>query len=65
MVKLTFRAPYVCLMYVQELGADEVIDYTREAFHEVLKANPVDVVIDPIGGEPPCTYIESKQSCPV
>ncbi len=27
-----------------------MIEYTSQAFDEVLKANPVDVVIDPIGG---------------
>ena len=35
----------------QELGADEVIDYTSQRFEDVLKSNPVDVVIDPMGGE--------------
>lgn len=36
--------------FLQELGADEVIDYTSQRFEDVLKSNPVDVVIDPIGG---------------
>ena len=35
---------------MQELGADEVIDYTQEIFEEVLRGNPVDVVVDTIGG---------------
>ncbi len=36
---------------LQELGADEVIDYTAQRFEDVLKSNPVDAVIDPVGGE--------------
>ena len=35
---------------VQELGADEAIDYTSSRFEEVLKSHPVDVVIDPMAG---------------
>lgn len=37
---------------LQELGADEVNDYTEEAFDDVLNSNPVDVVIDPLAGDP-------------
>ena len=36
---------------LQELGADEVIDYTTQRFEDALKSNPVDAVIDPVGGE--------------
>jgi len=35
--------------FVRALGADEVIDYTREDF--TRKAGNVDVVLDPIGGD--------------
>ncbi|MEU2281649.1 NADP-dependent oxidoreductase [Streptomyces sp. NPDC013178] len=35
--------------FLRRLGADEVIDYTTEAFEEAT--GPVDVVIDPIGGD--------------
>jgi NADPH:quinone reductase-like Zn-dependent oxidoreductase len=35
--------------FLRELGASEVIDYTRERFEE--KAQDVDVVLDTIGGE--------------
>ena len=35
---------------MQELGADEAIDYTSSRFEEVLKSHPVDVVIDPMAG---------------
>ena len=35
--------------FLRELGADEVIDYTRDAFEDVV--SPVDAVIDLIGGE--------------
>ncbi|BDA46350.1 Reticulon-4-interacting protein 1, mitochondrial [Coccomyxa sp. Obi] len=34
----------------QELGADEAIDYTTQRFDEVLKSDPVDVVIDCMAG---------------
>ena len=33
-----------------QLGADEVIDYTKAKFDEVLKGAPVDAVIDLVGG---------------
>ena len=39
---------------VQELGADEAIDYTASRFDEVLKSHPVDVVIDPMAGAATC-----------
>ena len=35
--------------YVQELGADQVIDYTTTRFEEV--AHDVDVVLEPLGGD--------------
>ncbi len=35
--------------FVRELGADQVIDYGREDFAEVVK--DIDVALDPIGGE--------------
>lgn len=35
--------------FLQELGADEVIDYTTTRFEEVV--SPVDVVFDTVGGE--------------
>jgi NADPH:quinone reductase-like Zn-dependent oxidoreductase len=35
--------------YVRSLGADQVIDYTREEFTNVLE--PVDMVLDILGGE--------------
>ncbi len=37
------------LSYVQELGADQVIDYTTTHFEEV--AHDVDVVLEPLGGD--------------
>ena len=39
-----------CLCGVQELGADEVIDYTHQTVDQVFQANPFDAVIDQIGG---------------
>ncbi len=38
---------------LQELGADEAIDYTTQHFDEVLKSNAVDAVIDCMGGDQP------------
>ncbi|MFJ8041456.1 NADP-dependent oxidoreductase [Kitasatospora sp. NPDC096147] len=35
--------------FVRSLGADQVVDYTVEDFEKVLE--PVDVVVDPVGGE--------------
>ncbi|MFK4084736.1 NADP-dependent oxidoreductase [Kribbella sp. NPDC020789] len=37
--------------FVRALGADQVIDYRTQDFADVLKAEPVDVVFDPIAGE--------------
>ena len=41
---------------LQELGADEVIDYYTHKFEDVLKGRPVDVVIDSIGGVLPSSF---------
>ncbi len=35
---------------LQELGADEVLNYKEEDFAEKYKDKPFDLVIDPIGG---------------
>ncbi|KAK9804788.1 hypothetical protein WJX72_005595 [[Myrmecia] bisecta] len=35
----------------QDLGADQVIDYTKEDFKEVLKDAKVDMVLDMLGGK--------------
>lgn len=37
--------------YVQELGADVVIDHQRDSLQESMAAKEFDVVLDPIGGE--------------
>lgn len=41
--------------FAQQIGADEVVDYTRESLRDRLKAltggRGVDVVVDPVGGE--------------
>jgi len=36
---------------LQELGADEVIDYRQQSVDQVFKDNPFDAVVDQIGGE--------------
>ncbi|CAK0787537.1 hypothetical protein CVIRNUC_010757 [Coccomyxa viridis] len=36
---------------MQELGADETVDYTKEDFAQKYKDQPFDVIVDPIGGE--------------
>ena len=38
-------------LFVQGLGADEVVDYSTEDFSEKYKAQPFDAVLDVIGGE--------------
>lgn len=48
--RLLSAACTVNRMIVQELGADEAIDYTSTRFEEVLKSHPVDAVIDPMAG---------------
>ena len=35
---------------VQDLGADEVVDYTKQSVDQLYKNNPFDAVIDQIGG---------------
>ncbi|KAK9906497.1 hypothetical protein WJX75_002925 [Coccomyxa subellipsoidea] len=47
---ITTAGPRNLDFVTKELGADEVIDYTSQRFEDVLKSNPVDVVIDPMGG---------------
>ncbi len=37
------------LDFVKSLGADQVIDYTRAAFEDVVKE--VDLVVDSVGGD--------------
>ena len=39
------------MRHLQELGADEVVDYTKQTVDQVFKNNPFDAVIDQIGGE--------------
>jgi len=36
--------------FVKSLGADEVIDYTKEKWHEVLKGQKLDCILDCVGG---------------
>ncbi|PSC73703.1 NADPH:quinone reductase isoform B [Micractinium conductrix] len=36
---------------VEELGADQVIDYKQQRFEQVLRGSPVDAVIDAVGGD--------------
>ena len=36
---------------LQELGADEVIDYRQQSVDQVFKDNPFDAVVDQIGGK--------------
>ena len=35
---------------MQELGADEVVDYQTEDFAEKYKDKPFDLILDPVGG---------------
>ena len=35
----------------QEMGADEVVDYTQQTVDQVFKTNPFDAVVDVVGGE--------------
>ncbi len=38
--------------FLEERGYDQLIDYTQEDFHEVLKeAEGLDLILDPVGGE--------------
>ncbi|EIE23993.1 alcohol dehydrogenase [Coccomyxa subellipsoidea C-169] len=47
---ITTAGPRNLEFVTKELGADEVIEYTTQRFEDVLKSNPVDAVIDPVGG---------------
>jgi hypothetical protein len=38
------------VVHVQELGADEAVDYTEQKFDEVYRDKPFDGVIDAMGG---------------
>lgn len=46
---------------LQDLGADEVINYKEEDFAEKYKDQPFDMVIDPIGGA--LSSLLLQQSC--
>lgn len=35
----------------QEIGADELVDYTQQTVDQVFKTNPFDAVVDVVGGE--------------
>ena len=37
---------------VQDLGADEVVDYKNVRFEDRYRSSPFDVVVDTIGGAP-------------
>ena len=50
LVKYMTGSPMEKGLLMQELGADEAIDYTSSRFEEVLKSHPVDAVIDPMAG---------------
>ena len=36
---------------MQSVGADEVVDYTKEDFSEKYKDKPFDAIVDLIGGD--------------
>ena len=38
---------------LQELGADETVDYTKEDFSAKYKDKPFDVIMDSVGGAAP------------
>ena len=40
--------PGIC---VQELGADAVIDYTKDRFEQVCRRRPFDAILDLVGGK--------------
>ena len=48
------------LDFVRELGADEVIDYTKADFTE--QARDVDIALDPIGGDHPLKTLKSLRN---
>lgn len=39
-----------CFWLVQELGADEVVDYKAQRIDQLFANTPFDAVVDPIGG---------------
>ena len=39
-----------CGAFGQELGADEVVDYSAQRVDELYKNKPFDVVVDSVGG---------------
>lgn len=45
---------------MQELGADEVVDYRTEDFAERYKDKPFDLVIDSLGGALSCHADQSS-----
>lgn len=53
---MSFQLPYVTSNSFgacdpQGLGADEVVDYTKQTVDQAFKDNPFDAVIDQIGGD--------------
>ena len=48
------------LVMMQELGADEVVDYRTEDFAERYKDKPFDLVIDSLGGVVSCHAEQSS-----
>lgn len=52
---------------LQELGADEVVNYREEDFSEKYKDKPFDIVVDCIGGmhtpASPCYSTMSPPAC--
>ena len=36
---------------LQDLGADEVVDYKKQSVDQLFRNNPFDAVVDQIGGQ--------------